>query len=93
MYGSLYGTRWLAWMMVSWRQPFRVLMMTLWQYAPVTLRTQNSPFVWVSHLGEVPVVLKNKLSGLEVEQERACLLLILMTMGQRVHTVLRFMHP
>ena len=34
------------------------------------------------HLGEAPVVLKDKVVGLEVEQEFGCLLLVLVTAGE-----------
>ena len=45
------------------------------------------------HLGEAPVALKDELSGLEVEQERGHLPLVLMTAGQHGHTLLSLAHP
>ena len=45
------------------------------------------------HLGEVPVPLQDKLARLEVEQERGCLPLVLVTAGERAHKPLALMHP
>ena len=45
------------------------------------------------HLCEAPVALKDKLAGLEVEQEHGRLPLVLMAMGQRAHALLRLTHP
>ena len=40
------------------------------------------------YLGEAPVMLKDELAGLEVEQERGRLLIVLMTTGQHAHALL-----
>ena len=45
------------------------------------------------HLGEAPMVLKDKLAGLEVEQERGHLLLVLVTTGERAYAPFDLAHP
>ena len=44
------------------------------------------------HLGKVPVALKDKLAGLEVEQERGHLPLVLMTTGEHAYVPLTLAH-
>ena len=45
------------------------------------------------HLGEMPVAFKDKLAGLEVEQEHGHLLLVLMTAGECTYVLFALMHP
>ena len=45
------------------------------------------------HLGEAPVALKDKLAGLEVEQEHGHLPLVLVTMGEHAYAAFALTHP
>ena len=45
------------------------------------------------YLGEVPMVLKDKLAGLEVEQESGHLPLIFMTVAERTYVPFAHVHP
>ena len=45
------------------------------------------------HLGEVLMAFEDKLAGLEMEQERGCLPLVLVAAGERTYALFALAHP